>query len=122
LRCHLNRRETNPKGAICGSFGFRLGDGLQSVDNQLKGDDGIGFVEAGFVHFGRDGVGRLKLGVSGEHKHAGRIGRKPCFLAAERQDDGHPIVDVSDCFVGFGRQDGEVDCVLFGRIEFSRLA
>jgi hypothetical protein len=50
------------------------------------------------------------------------LGGSQFLLGAARQDDGHTLVDVADCFVCLRREDGEVDRVLFGRVEFRWLA
>jgi hypothetical protein len=49
----------------------------------------------------------MPVGLGGSHG----------LLATERQDNEYAIVDVGDCFVCLGREDGEVDRVLFGRVE-----
>src|SRR5215831_10386460 len=60
-------------------------------DSEFEAGDGGGFVEGSAVHFRCDGVAREEFGADArEHEHAGRVGRKPGFLAAERKDDRHP--------------------------------
>src|SRR5690348_12146553 len=72
--------------------------------------DGCGFVERGAVHLGCDRVAREELGRdAGEHEDARRVRRQPRLLAAERKYHGHAVVDVGNCLVCFGREDGEVD-------------
>jgi len=47
-----------------------------------------------------------------------RSRREQFLFPAEGKDDGHSGVDVIDCFVGLGCEDGEVGVILFGRVEF----
>ena len=83
------------------------------VDCAFEGEDGVGGVEGGAVHLGCDGVAGEEFGGEGWYElRAGWAGRQPAFLAAERQDHGHPVMDVADYLVGLGREDGEVDVEL----------
>src|SRR5215475_3196357 len=92
--------------------------GTGSRDCGLKRDDGGGFVEGGAVHLGGDGVAREEFGADGWYElRAGWSGQQPFLLAAEREDDGHAVVDVAHGVVGLRREDGEVHRVLFGRLK-----
>jgi hypothetical protein len=93
-----------------------------SDDSQLKWLDGGGFVGPLFI-FGGDGVACQRLGRERQQELlAGRGGRQPVFLAGERQDDRHSVVDVADYLICIGGEDGEVHRVLFSRVESRRLA
>lgn len=107
---------------FCSPFNGK-GDKTPSSKRGFERGDCGGFVEGGAVHFGGDGVAGEKVGAYGWYElRAGCSGRQPFLLAAERQDDGHAIVNVADCFVCLCRKDGEVDGVLFGRVETRRLS
>ena len=50
----------------------------------------------------------VRRGVFWHGERARRVAYQPVFLAAERKDNGHPLVDVADGFVRLGREDREI--------------
>jgi hypothetical protein len=48
--------------------------------------------------------------------------REPVLLRAARQDHGHAVMDEADGFVCLGREDREIDGILFSGLEAGRLA
>jgi hypothetical protein len=62
------------------------------------------------VHLGCDGIARgSSAAIRGNMNMLVGLGGSHGLLAAERQDNGYAVVDVGDCFVCLGREDGEVD-------------
>jgi hypothetical protein len=71
-------------------------------DRRFERSDCFRLIEAGFVHFGRDGIGD-EMVCSGvvEKRHAAM--RQPNFLVAEREEHRHAVVDRLRHFVGSAR-------------------